>query len=60
MSLAGIRGKPRINDTAPKNMFFPQIINEIKKIPGMDLYSKRFESVKILQHIIIYINLLFP
>lgn len=59
MSLAGIRGKPRINDTAPKNKFFPQIINEIK-IPGMDLYSKRFESVKILQHIIIYINLLFP
>lgn len=57
MSLAGIRGKPRINDTAPKNKFFPQIINEI---PGMDLYSKRSESVKILQHIIIYINLLFP
>lgn len=31
MSLAGIRGKPRINETAPKNKFFPQIINEIKK-----------------------------
>lgn len=61
MSLAGIRGKPRINDTAPKNKFFSPNNQWNKKIPGMDLYfSSRFESVKILQHLIIYINLLFP
>lgn len=61
MSLAGIRGKPRINDTAPKNRVGFLIINEIKKkiMEWIHIFRHDFESVKLQRHMMYYVNNLF-
>lgn len=58
MSLAGIRGKPRINDTAPKNRvgFLNNQWDKKKIMEWIHIFRHDFESVKLQRHMMYYVN----